>query len=90
MKTFTLTIEYSGEANSLEEIRENAENNKIKNVFIGTKEFVNVVRCKDCKYGITDGTIDGFVFCSKPYTERGNAMRRPDWFCADGEEKNDE
>ncbi len=43
-----------------------------------------IVKCKDCKYGITQGITDGFVFCSKPYTERGSAMHRPDWFCADG------
>lgn len=46
-----------------------------------------LVRCKDCKYGITYGITDGFVFCSKPYTERGSAMHRPDWFCADGERR---
>lgn len=47
-----------------------------------------LVRCKDCKYGMTgNGISDGFVFCSKPYTERGNAMHQPDWFCADGKRK---
>lgn len=41
---------YSGKAESWEEIKDDAKNNKIKSVFIGTKEFVNVIRCKDCKH----------------------------------------
>lgn len=45
-----------------------------------------IVRCIECQYGITaHGISDGWVLCSKPYTERGNAMHRADWFCADGE-----
>lgn len=87
MKKFKLTFEYNGVSESWEQIRNDAENNKIKNVFIGTKEFVNVVRCKECDYGITHGITDGFVFCSKPYQERGNAMHRCDWFCADAVRK---
>lgn len=47
-----------------------------------------LVRCGECRYGITaHGISDGWVLCSKPYTERGNAMHRDDWFCADGERK---
>lgn len=45
-----------------------------------------IVRCGECRYRITaHGISDGWVLCSKPYTERGNAMHRADWFCADGE-----
>lgn len=45
-----------------------------------------IVRCRECRYRITaHGISDGWVLCSKPYTERGNAMHRADWFCADGE-----
>lgn len=48
--------------------------------------MVEVVRCGECRYRITaHGISDGWVLCSKPYTERGNAMHRADWFCADGE-----
>lgn len=48
--------------------------------------LVEVVRCRECRYRITaHGISDGWVLCSKPYTERGNAMHRADWFCADGE-----
>lgn len=44
-----------------------------------------IVRCRECRYRITSpGISDGWVLCSKPYTERGNAMHRADWFCADG------
>ena len=46
-----------------------------------------IIMCNDCKHGITDGITDGFVLCSKPYTERGNAIHRDDWFCADGERR---
>lgn len=46
----------------------------------------DLVRCGECRYRITaHGISDGWVLCSKPYTERGNAMHRADWFCADGE-----
>ena len=58
-----------------------------------TIDAVEVVRCEECRYGITEhGISNGWVLCSKPYTERGNAMHRTDWFCADGErkEQNDE
>lgn len=45
-----------------------------------------IVRCGECRYRITaHGISDGWVLCSKPYTEKGNAMHRADWFCADGE-----
>ena len=51
-----------------------------------TIDAVEVVRCGECRYRITaHGISDGWVLCSKPYTEKGNAMHRADWFCADGE-----
>lgn len=47
-----------------------------------------IVRCGECRYRITaHGIYDGWVLCTKPSTERGNAMHRADWFCADGERK---
>lgn len=50
--------------------------------------LVEVVRCEKCKYGITaHGISNGWVLCSKPYTERGNAMHQIDWFCADGKRR---
>ena len=53
-----------------------------------TIDAVQVVRCGECRHGITaHGISDGWVFCSKPYTERGNTMHRDDWFCADGERR---
>ena len=79
MKTITIDIEYNGEAESWDEIRDHAENNKIKNVFIGSKEFVNVVRCKECKFNF-DGLCDYEGVTS-------NALVEPDWFCADGERR---
>lgn len=48
-----------------------------------TIDAVPVVRCKDCKFGVVDGTkyfcrIDGGIWCD------GN------WFCANGERREDE
>lgn len=85
MKTFALTVDYHGDAESWEEIRNNAENNKIPKVFIGAKEFVNVVRCEDCKYASWDRYVDGNVpiwSCSQIDRDVDS-----DWFCADGERK---
>ena len=51
-------------------------------------DAVQVVRCKECNYGITGhGISDGWVLCSKPYATDtvSGAMHRCDWFCADGE-----
>ena len=49
-------------------------------------DYQELVRCRECRYRITaHGISDGWVLCSKPYTEKGNAMHRADWFCADGE-----
>ncbi len=82
MKTFTLTIEYSGEANSWEEIREDAENNKIKNVVIGTKKFVNVVRCQDCRYFKPLNLNEGF--CN---LEEEAPLHENDGYCSKGKRK---
>ena len=43
-----------------------------------------LVRCKDCKFGFSEY---GYVFCTKPYVEKGSANHKPDWFCADGERR---
>lgn len=80
MKTFNLVVSYNGNAETWDEIRNDAENEKIKNVFIGTKEFVSVVRCKDCKWqstvhdaddnsnyymcGVHAQPTDPYAFCS--------------------------
>ncbi|MBO5969276.1 MAG: hypothetical protein J6S14_12350 [Clostridia bacterium] len=72
---------------------------KGKNDFVSAQDIANaptidavqVVRCGECRHRITaHGISDGWVLCSKPYTERGNAMHRNDWFCADGDRKTDE
>ena len=45
-----------------------------------------LVLCKDCKYAFyKEGlVIKNHVFCTKPGTERGNAVKPDDWYCADG------
>ena len=60
-----------------------------------TIDAVEVVRCEKCRHGITaHGISDGWVLCSKPYATDtvGGAMHRCDWFCGDGnrKEQNDE
>lgn len=51
------------------------------------RDFVEVVRCKDCKHMFTDFVMDG-----KEYKrcEMQMAGFHDDWFCADGERKDDE
>lgn len=92
MKKFKLTFEYNGVAESWEQIRNDAENNKIKNVFIGTKEFVNVVRCKECKW--FDEFCDEYKqesrkdgMCEHPKFGRYTLNTTFDYYCADGEER---
>ena len=45
-----------------------------------------VVRCKDCSFAFfKEGLVlDGHIFCTKPGTERGNAVKPNDWYCGDG------
>ena len=53
-----------------------------------TVDAVYVVRCRECKHGITGhGITDGWALCSKPYATDtvSGAMHRCDWYCADGE-----
>lgn len=85
MKTITIALEYNGEGESWEEIKDDAKNNKIKNVFIGSKEFVNVVRCKDCKWWNTDWYKGVHGECPNVFCET-----TADYFCADGERKDGE
>ena len=48
--------------------------------------YVQVVRCKDCKFRdkeiVPDGAWEGYVFCKKDC-----AGHKDDWFCADGERR---
>jgi len=47
-------------------------------------EWQELIRCKDCKFGFSEY---GYVFCTKPYVEKGSANHKPDWFCADGKRR---
>ena len=53
---------------------------------IAAADVVEVVRCKDCEYWKTDwkpnNVADGYHFCTVVGLVRGE-----DWFCADGERK---
>lgn len=46
-----------------------------------------LVRCKDCKYGIVE--TDTQCFCEARVEENGLAYHKPKWFCADGRKKDE-
>ena len=50
------------------------------------KEQPQIVRCKDCIFAFyKEGLVlEGYIFCTKPGTERGQAVKPDNWFCADG------
>lgn len=48
------------------------------------KDFPKIVRCKDCKNKEKDGISEGFHYCNI------NGLQVTDeWFCADGERKDE-
>lgn len=51
--------------------------------------YVQVVRCKDCRYGEmdTEHFIRPSIVCKNPANGVGHVSHRPAWFCADGESK---
>ena len=49
------------------------------------KDYVEVVRCKDCKQGHQLDNSNYYV-CGKPFSENREAHTE-DWFCADGEQR---
>ena len=51
--------------------------------------YQELVRCKDCAYAFfKEGLVQhGHIVCTKPYTERWQAIKPNNWFCADGERK---
>ena len=59
----------------------------------GRRAMGNIVRCKDCKYGVNTTNILGEnrVKCdlSNSFVYQDITLP-PDWYCADGEEKTDE
>lgn len=48
--------------------------------------YVDIVLCKECGFAFyKEGLVpEGYIFCTKPGTERGQAVKPDDWFCADG------
>lgn len=48
------------------------------------KEQKQIVRCKDCMWWHPDKHKPGFGDCGQ-----GNWLREGDWFCADGEQKDE-
>lgn len=56
-------------------------------IIVGNKEFAQVVRCKDCKYRMTEVSNDEKTMCYCPFVDRYTV---DDWYCADGERRDDE
>ena len=56
-----------------------------------TSDRVNVVRCRDCKYGEFDANSEGedMVLCNNKHNPVGFDcwLMPPEWFCADGERR---
>jgi len=48
----------------------------------------DVVRCKDCKHGQYEEWNNGECVDKTVYCD-GYGIHKPDWFCADGERKDD-
>ena len=56
---------------------------------VGERDFVEVVRCKDCKYRSQYNDENGFYKCGGIQTEDGELvlMVKPDQFCSYGERR---
>ena len=52
-----------------------------------TVDAVKVVRCGECKYYDKTGCVADFGWCKRNGSGHGST---DDWFCADGERKEDE
>lgn len=48
-------------------------------------DYVEVVRCKDCKHCFVDGTNVRYNVCELNH----NKVQGDNWFCADGKRKTD-
>ena len=57
-------------------------------------DMVHVVRCRYCKFGVLTKNRHGqdIVLCENPdfYTAIEHIALMPDWFCADGERRDDD
>lgn len=56
-----------------------------------SSDRINVVRCRDCKYGESETNDEGedMFMCNNKYNPVGLAywLMPPEWFCADGERR---
>ena len=61
----------------------------VKGYYDAVMKCPDIVRCKDCAYALfKEGLVrHGHIFCTKPFTERWQAVKPDDWFCADGARK---
>ena len=58
---------------------------ELKTYFLARKaDMVEVVRCKDCKYGQKRTNGKTTYQCFKWNSNEFGALHKQDWFCADG------
>ena len=59
-----------------------------------TNDVVKVVRCKDCRYGEPEENTNHevMVMCQNKQNPVGydDLLMAPDWYCADGERRDDD
>ena len=60
-----------------------------KEVIYYLRHYVDVVPCKDCKFGkrVINGAGEPSVQCLNDDLFMTGDLHMPDWFCADGERK---
>jgi len=59
---------------------------RINNFGIKRSEMDELVRCKDCKHGQYEEWDNGECVDKTVYCD-GYGIHKPDWFCADGKQK---
>lgn len=66
---------------------------KIEPVILVPKDYVQIVRCKDCKWWEVCDEEDGISYgqCMNPLCVISNTVfLNENWYCADGERKTDD
>ena len=56
--------------------------------YIWSDNHGELVRCGDCKHG--EPCNEGEVYCTKDIGTFESPVHKPDWFCADGERRDDD
>lgn len=66
---------------------------KANPVVVIPKDYVRVVRCRECQFGVLtkNGLGEDIVICENPDSPALEQIAvMPDWYCADGERRDDD